>query len=39
LIIETFADVNVVKLVVKVSFKAVFDDLKNGVRLVTFAFD
>jgi hypothetical protein len=39
LIIETLADVNAVKLIVKVSFKAVFNDLKNGVRLITFALD
>jgi hypothetical protein len=39
LIIETLADVNAIELVVKVSFKAIFNDLKNGVGLITFALD
>jgi hypothetical protein len=39
LIIKTPADVNAIELVIKVSFKAVFDDLKNDVGLITFTLD
>jgi hypothetical protein len=39
LIIETPADVNAIELIIKVSFKAVFDDLKNNVGPITFTLD
>jgi hypothetical protein len=39
LVIETPFDVNAVKLVINVSFKAVFDDLKSGIGLVTSVVD
>jgi hypothetical protein len=39
LIIETPFNVNAVELVIKVSFKAVFNDLKNGIRPITSILD
>jgi hypothetical protein len=39
LIIKTPADVNAIELIIKVSFKAVFDDLKNNVGPITFTLD